>query len=144
MGSKEDWGGQVGWGAAHTGSQGSPERGRGPAAHEPGKTSQRAWWTSWGETFAGPQATTGGHKNQQQQLGPHHTCLGPIPPSLPGAGSTEAHRPCCPELFLYSSACTCWVLHERLQNKQSIKQIRGFTSNLVFTNVIKAHKHENN
>lgn len=42
----------------------------------------------------------------------NHTALG-----LPDAGNTVAHKACCPELFLCSSACKCWVLHEKLQNK---------------------------
>lgn len=39
--------------------------------------------------------------------------------SLPDAGNTGAHKACCPELFLCSSACKCWVLHGKLQNKAS-------------------------
>lgn len=42
----------------------------------------------------------------------NHTALG-----LPDAGNTVAHKACCPELFLCSSACKCWVWHEKLQNK---------------------------
>ena len=37
---------------------------------------------------------------------------------LPSAGNSGGHKACCRGPSLCSSACKCWVLHEKLQNKQ--------------------------
>lgn len=43
---------------------------------------------------------------------------------LPSAGNSGGHKACCRGPSLCSSACKCWVLHEKLQNKQKASKYK--------------------